>query len=93
MRGNAGAIYGVNLQGGGNVGNLNLIESGNGVYIKYGAGTVTNSGTILGTAGVGVFLSSGGRVDNTGPGLIEGAAPSRSAIPALSPERPAPAST
>ena len=37
-----------------------------------GAGTVTNSATIDGTAGDGVALNEGGSVLNTGTGLIEG---------------------
>jgi len=47
--------------------------AGDGVYIGNAAGTLTNSGTVIGAnASAGVALNAGGRVFNTGAGLIQG---------------------
>src|SRR5207237_1472465 len=44
-----------------------------GVYVDHGVGTVTNSGTILGTADYGIYLlRGGGTVTNTAGALIKG---------------------
>jgi hypothetical protein len=66
------AGHGIDLYLGGSVGNTGgLIEGSLGVFIKGAAGTVTNSGTIIGTGSNGAELDQGGSVTNTG-GLIEG---------------------
>jgi hypothetical protein len=66
--------YAVSFQAGGSVSNnAGLIEANYGVLIG-GAigGTVTNSGTILGTRAVGVLLAKGGFINNATQGLIQG---------------------
>ena len=82
---NSGTISGQNggigvvLAAGGSVTNMGtgLIQGGLGVQIGAvtGAGTVTNSATIIGTGASvgGVGLLDGGSVTNMGTGLIEGA--------------------
>ena len=64
--------YGVDLLLGGYVGNSasGLIKASMGVHIQGATGTVSNSGTILSTVGVGVGLNAGGSVANTSTGLI-----------------------
>ena len=64
---------GVDLSGSGSVSNSGLIEGHYGVRIAAVAGTVTNSGSIVGTGSVslGVYVFAGSSVDNTG--VIEGA--------------------
>src|SRR5262249_33107462 len=68
--------YGVKLLAGGSVGNSGLIQAGThgipsyGVYIVGGAGTLTNSGTVIGLGGV---KFSFGYVSNSNTGLISGA--------------------
>jgi hypothetical protein len=59
---------GINLRAGGSVDNTGtgLIDGYRGVYILGTAGTVTNSGTILGTASYGVRLLAGGTVVDSG---------------------------
>ena len=64
---------GILLRGGGSLDNAGLIEGFHGVYITGSTGTVSNSGTLNGTAsqGWGVQCYGGGSVANNA-GLIEG---------------------
>ena len=64
---------GIDFENGGYVDNAGTIKGGDdGIFITGAAGTVTNSGAIIGTSFEGIRLQDGGSVDNTGTGLISG---------------------
>ena len=67
---------GVTMIGGGSVNNLaggTISGAGTaGVYVVFGAGTVTNAGEISADAGVGVLIKTGGTVTNQAGGTISG---------------------
>ncbi|HEV8677950.1 MAG TPA: Hint domain-containing protein, partial [Stellaceae bacterium] len=67
-------LAGIDLRAGGSIGNTGLITGYSGIYIYAAAGTVSNSGTILGGTGAsgwGIYFGAGGTVTNSA-GTIAG---------------------
>jgi hypothetical protein len=88
--------YGVDLAGAGSLDNSGTVSGLTSGFVTGGSGSVVNQGTITGTSGDGVSFGHGGSVTNRKAGSItggtysltqkptreQGAAPSRSCIPA-----------